>query len=253
MTKLPIALQAYSVREDMEQDFLGTLKKIKAMGYDGVEFAGFHGHSPEAVKAALDQVGLVSRSSHASIDALLADPAGTIRSIKAIGCSWIVITWLPEVLRAAENFPCLTAFIAAIGAEAKRQGMTLLYHNHDFEFEKLGDAYFLDALYAAVSAELLQTELDTCWVSVGGENPVEYLKKYAGRAPVVHLKDFAGSKQAGDFAFRPVGSGVQDVPALLAAGEAAGAQWFVVEQDEPAFGKTALECAEMSIQYIRNN
>lgn len=76
--------------------------------------------------------------------------------------------------------------------------MTLLYHNHDFEFTKVDGAYALDRMYADIPAALLQTELDTCWVNVAGESPVAYLNKYAGRAPVVHLKDFVmpGKKPA---------------------------------------------------------
>jgi sugar phosphate isomerase/epimerase len=106
-------------------------------------------------------------------------------------------------------------------------------------------------------------------VNVGGENPVDYLLKYTGRANIVHLKDFVGSRTEnmyaligidegekkdtkGKFEFRPVGYGVQDFPAILDAGEKAGAKWVVVEQDEPSMGKTPLECAEMSINYLRS-
>lgn len=149
--------------------------------------------------------------------------------------------------------------------------MTLLYHNHDFEFTKVDGAYALDRMYADIPAALLQTELDTCWVNVAGESPVAYLNKYAGRAPVVHLKDFVmpGKKPAhmyeligvdddgapGEdevFEFRPVGYGAQDFPAIIAAAAAAGAKWVVVEQDQPSLGKTSLECAALSIAYVNS-
>ncbi len=272
MVNRPIALQLFSVRDDMNADFVGTLKKVKAMGYDGVEFAGLYGKTVEEVKAALEESGLVAMSAHVALQELLANPANTIAKYKAIGCKWIVIPHLPPELRAGTgNFDVLAGFITAIGAEVKKQGMTLLYHNHDFEFEMEGDVYFLDALYSAIAPTYLQTELDTCWVNVGGEVPAEYIAKYAGRSPVVHLKDFFGTKsdnmyqligvdetaqkkveRPADFAFRPVGHGVQDVPAIIAAGEKAGAQWFVVEQDMPSLDKTPMECAQMSIEYLRS-
>jgi len=124
-------------------------------------------------------------------------------------------------------------------------------------------------LYREVPAELLKTQIDTCWVNVGGENPAQYLRKYAGRAGIVHLKDFAGQKsermyaligidddkddgETGAFEFRPVGYGKQDFPAILAACEDVGAKWVVVEQDQPSMGKTPLECAKMSIDYLRS-
>ena len=154
-----------------------------------------------------------------------------------------------------------------LGAVAKKLGMTLLYHNHDFEFLKIDGKYALDILYDSVPADLLQTELDMCWVNVGGENPSEYLRKYTGRSPVVHLKDFAGSKSENmyeligiekkaeaapqKFEFRPVGSGKQDFPSILEAAKDAGAEWVVVEQDNPSMGLTPLECAAKSRAYLK--
>ena len=154
-----------------------------------------------------------------------------------------------------------------LGTVAKKLGITLLYHNHDFEFLKIDGKYALDILYDSVPADLLQTELDTCWVNVGGENPADYIRKYSGRSPVVHLKDFTGSKSENmyeligiekkaeaapqKFEFRPVGSGKQDFPAILAAAEDAGAEWVVVEQDNPSMGLTPLECAAKSRAYLK--
>ena len=122
-------------------------------------------------------------------------------------------------------------------------------------------------LYDTVPASLLQTELDVCWVRVGGEEPAAYIRKYTGRAPVLHLKDYAGGKsehmyeligiqsehapEEHPFEFRPVGSGVQDIPAILAAADDAGAKWLVVEQDQPSMGLTPMECARASIGYLR--
>ena len=268
MLSFPVALQLYSVREDMAADFEGTLQKVKAMGYDGVEFAGLFGHTPQQVKAMCEKVGLVPVSAHVPFADLMADPAGQIAAYQQIGCFQVVIPYLTEELRPGQpGFASVIEGAKVLGAECRKQGMLLGYHNHDFEFEKIDGEYALDVLYREVGPELLQTQVDTCWVNVGGEEPAGYVRKYAGRAPTVHLKDFVGGKTAnmyaligidGDksegpaFGFRPVGYGKQDFPRILAAAEEAGAKWVIVEQDEPALEKTPLECAEMSVKYLKS-
>ena len=164
--------------------------------------------------------------------------------------------------------------IYKFGALCRAEGIQLLYHNHDFEFVKLSGQYGLDFLYDAVPADLLATELDTCWVNVAGEDPCAYIRKYAGRCPVVHLKDFVGSKKEGEvlyaliqadgsddvkvetekepaFDFRPVGYGKQNIPAIIAAGLESGASWFIVEQDRSS-ERPALDAAKMSCDYVRS-
>ena len=103
---------------------------------------------------------------------------------------------------------------------------------------------------------------------MGGEDPAGYVRKYSGRAPLVHLKDFVGSKaenmyaligidnggataDAKAFEFRPVGYGKQDWYGILNASEDAGAEWVVVEQDQPSIDRTPLQCAELSVNYLR--
>ncbi len=266
---LPIAIQLYSVRDDLAADFKGTLQAVKAMGYEGVEFAGLCGYSAADVKAMCAEVGLVPISAHVPYYDMVADPAGVLKTYAEIGCKYVAIPYLtPECRPGTDGFAKVVENAAMLGKVANSLGMTLLYHNHDFEFEKLDGKYALEVLYDTVPADLLKTELDTCWVRVGGEEPAAYVRKFAGRAPVVHLKDYAGGKsehmyeligieseeqapEENPFEFRPVGSGVQDIPAIIAAAEAAGAEWLVVEQDQPSMGLAPIECAEKSIGYLR--
>lgn len=265
---LPVAVQVYSVRDDAMADIRGTLKQIKEMGYDGVEFARMHGSTPEELKALCEEFGLVPVSAHVPYADLIADTKGTLAQYAAIGCQYIAIPYLGEAERpGGEKFAEVIENIKMIGKEARAQGMQLLYHNHDFEFIKLDGKYGLDVLYESTCHECLQTELDTCWVNVGGENPSEYLMKYAGRSPVVHLKDFYGEKsedmyeligieknkpvRPSNFEFRPIGSGLQDIPAILKASEAAGAKWLVVEQDNPSMGLTPMESIAKSREYLK--
>ncbi len=266
---LPIAIQLYTVRDEAAADLRGTLEAIKKMGYEGVEFAGLHGHTAAEIKAMCAEIGLCPISAHVPYYDMVADPEGVLRTYAEIGCRYVAIPYLtPECRPGTDGFAKVVENAAMLGKVARDLGMTLLYHNHDFEFEKIDGKYALEVLYDTVPATLLQTELDTCWVRVGGEEPAAYVQKYTGRAPVVHLKDYAGGKsehmyeligieseeaapEENPFEFRPVGSGVQDMPAIIKAAEAAGAEWLVVEQDQPSMGLSPIECAEKSIGYLR--
>ena len=264
---LPVAVQLYTVRESMSEDMRGTLETVKSLGYEGVEFAGLFGKTGEEVKAMCEEIGLIPLSAHVPYVDMVED-ISILETYKTIGCKYVVVPYLKEEHRpGTEAFAEVIENIKKIGAAANALGMTLLYHNHDFEFIKLGGKYALDVLYEEVSADLLQTELDCCWVNVGGEVPADYIRKYAGRCPVVHLKDFYGEKsedmyeligleatapkRPGNFEFRPVGSGVQDFPAILKASEESGATWVVVEPDKATMGLTPIESIAKSREYLR--
>jgi len=269
MEKRPVAYQIYSAREEAAKDLNAVLAALKGMGYDGVEFAGFYGHTAEEVKAMLDANGLVAISSHVPFVQIEADMFGVIAYHQAIGCKYIAVPYLDDQTRpGAPGFAHAIAVIDKFGRLLKEAGMTLLYHNHDFEFVTMSGMYGLDFLYEAIPADYLQTELDICWVKYAGENPADYIRKYAGRCPIVHLKDFVGRKEEGStpyaligldenekkdtqaFEFRPVGYGCQNVEEVLNAGIESGAQWFIVEQDQ-SIGRTPLEAAEMSIGTLK--
>lgn len=270
-TKLPIGVQVYSVRDDAARDFKGTIQTLKDMGYDGVELAGMYGLSAAEIRAALDEVGIPAISAHVPYVELLADPEGTIAAYKEIGCKYIAFPFLNDDVRpGTPAFPETLKNMKKICEIAKSMGMPMLYHNHDFEFIKLatenGEEYALDYMYETIPADLLQTELDTCWVNVAGEDPAAYIRKYAGRCPIVHLKDFYKEGKAenmyeligvekkaekkGVFEFRPLSLGMQDMPSILAAAEESGAEWVIVEQDQ-SIGRTPMEAVKISIDYLK--
>lgn len=270
---LPVAVQVYSVRDSAEANLADTLRKIKEMGYDGVEFAGLYGYAPEYIKGLIDALELIPVSAHIPLDEMLEDPHKTFAAYQTIGVKFAAVPYVtPERRPGAEKFFETIDEIAKIGAIAKQYGITLLYHNHDFEFKKVDGEYGLDILYSKVPKDFLETELDTCWVNVGGEIPAEYIAKYSGRTPVVHLKDFymtgnlpkhlyqliginegeVEEDTESTFEFRPVGHGMQDMPAILAAAEASGAQYVVVEQDEPSMGLSRMDSIKTSREYLKS-
>ncbi len=266
--KFPIALQLYSVRDDMERDFEGTLRKVKEMGYEGVEFAGLFGHDAKTVRVMCDEIGLIPISAHVPFADMIEDPS-LLEVYAEIGCKFVVIPYLTEEYRpGSPRFNEVIEGARKLGEKANELGMILAYHNHDFEFTKIGGEYAIDILYREVPESLLQAEFDTCWVRVGGEDPAAYVRKYAGRVDILHLKDYDGSKSEnmyaligidenekkdthGKFEFRPVGCGVQDFPEILKAAEESGTKWIVVEQDNPSMDLSALECARLSVNYLR--
>ena len=132
---LPVAVQLYSVRDSVEADMASALRKIKDMGYDGVEFAGLYGHSADYIRGLLDAIGLVPISAHVPLVEMLADPDGTFETYKKIGCRFVAVPYVTEERRpGAEKFDETVEDITRIGAYAHKIGLTLLYHNHDFEF-----------------------------------------------------------------------------------------------------------------------
>jgi len=269
MKKFPIALQLFSVRDDMAANFEGTLKKVKELGYDGVEFAGLFGKGAAEVKKICKEIGLVPISAHVSFVDMMNDP-DLLNIYAEIGCEYIVIATLAVEYRPGSGrFGEIIESIKKLGMKANELGMKLAYHNHDYEFNKIDGEYALDIIYKEVPAEFLEAQLDTCWVNVGGENPAEYVSKYAGRVETLHLKDFVGCRNEkmyafigvdedkkkdtqGKFELRPVGSGLQDFPAILKAAEKAGTKWVIVEQDNPSMGLTSIECAQKSINYLKS-
>lgn len=269
MKKFPIALQLYSIRFEIGDDVKATLKSLKDMGYDGVELAGFCGKTPAEFKAICDEVGLTPISAHVGYDDMIKNPE-ILNDYAAVGCKFVVIPALVgQYVVGGERHAEVVKGIHTIAKKARKLGMQLGYHNHDFEFKTIDGEYALDILYKECPADVLTTEIDLCWANVGGVNPAEYLRKYKGRAEVVHFKDFVGKKSEkmyallgvnenekpeanAEFEFRPMGQGLQDVPALLEAAEAADVKWIIIEQDTPSKGKTAMQCVKEGVEYLRS-
>lgn len=247
---LPIAVQVYSVREEAERDFADTMKKLGEMGYDGVELAGLYGKSAEEIRDSIKAAGLTAISAHVSYDELAGDLEKTLQDYETIGCRYIVIPWLGEDRRfGTALYEETIKEIPVISEGCKKHGMTLLYHNHDFEFAKtLDGTYALDQLYAEVPADVLGAEPDTCWIKVGGPDPSEWLKKYSGRCPLVHVKDFR--RKADGVDLLALGEGEQDFPTLVKTAKECGAQWLVIEQDDHPYG-TPMGDMKKSLNYLK--
>lgn len=243
------ALQMYTLRSRLnsEAEIADTLAKVRAMGYDGAEWFGLMGMTPERLAELTTDAGLAMFSLHISISDLLAPDTDFLRRTAAVGVKYLPIGWLPEErLAGGELFDETCGLIRRYAELAGEYGLRVLYHNHDFDLAEIGETTKLDALYGALSGNVLGAEPDTCWLYSGGVDPAAYLNKYADRSPVIHLKDCV--KEGGRSGFCPVGMGVLDFAAILPACEKA--DWVCVEQDEPSMGLDDLGCAKASAEYL---
>jgi len=249
MENLPIGLQLFSIREEASTDFFSVMKKVKDMGYDGVELAGLYGYLPEEIRDGLKEIGLVPISAHVPYEELQRDLEGSVASYQVIGCKYIAIPYLMEKDRySGEGYQTFLRLIPKMAEECRKYDMVLMYHNHDFEFQKTESGeYVLDALFKQFPKDVLQTEIDTCWVKASGVEPVDYITQYKDRCPLVHLKDLTGEVPV---VLTPVGYGIQDVKGILGASVSSGAKWIIVEQDDH-MENSPMEDAKLSLDYVK--
>ena len=144
MKKFNVGLQLYSVKNAMKEDFYGTLKAVRDMGYEYVEFAGYHDKSAEEIKAALDELSLKCVSVHQGLDFYNDDPIAAIKFLKTFGVKYSVIPWYSiENLYGTPNWEDTKKRFAYIADLLYDNGMKLGYHNHDFEFS-VADGKYLE-------------------------------------------------------------------------------------------------------------
>jgi sugar phosphate isomerase/epimerase len=234
-----LSLQLYTVRDQLAQDFRGTLEKVREIGYEFVEGGGGD-HSADEWRATLDSFGMKVNGFHCPIERLETDVTGPIEEARALGCEYVIVPWLGEDRRG--DWAALGRQLNEIGRQVKDAGLQLAYHNHDFEFVNDG----LKTLYASSDADLVQAELDVAWVSIGGDDPAAWINEMGSRAPLIHLKDYDPAK---DPQWQPAGQGVIDWDGVLAACDRAGAKFGVVELD--LYAGDPLDAARISYQFFR--
>lgn len=247
MPRLPIALQMYTVRDVAEKDFLGTLRQVAQIGYAGIELAGAGGLSARELKVALDDLGLRVAGSHTPLNVLESDLASVIEFNQVIGSSHIIIPWVPpERRQTLDSWRQVATSLNEIGQKVRRAGLYLCYHNHAFEFEAFDGKFALDWLYELTDPELVKAELDTYWVQYAGQDPAAYIRKYAHRLGLLHLKDMEPGDER---MFAEVGEGILNWPAIFQAADASTARWYIVEQDRSR--RSSIESARLSFENLK--
>ncbi len=248
MSRIPVALQMYTVRDDAALDFAGALKKVAEIGYPGIELAGTGGLPAAELKKLLGDLALAVAGTHVALAQMENDFDSALDYYSKLGAKFITCPWLPEDRRqSGDDYRRLADVLTEAGARARERGIQLCYHNHAFEFERFGGEAGFDILFGAADPELVKVELDTYWVEFAGESAAVYITKYAGRIPLIHLKDMTGGEQP---TFAEVGEGRMDFNAIFSAAEALpGVAWYIVEQDKCA--RPPLASARISLDNLR--
>jgi sugar phosphate isomerase/epimerase len=255
----PAGIQLYAVKDSLAADPAATLRRLREIGYREVESAGFAGLTARDFRRLLDDNALVAPSAHLDFS----NPAAAFDDAHALGAQYAASGSLRALIPGAHNGGMTleeahrTAELAShLGEQARRAGLQYVYHNHNFEFASQGDTIAYDVLLAETDPALVQFEIDCGWMVVGGRNPIDYFKRYPGRFPMIHVKDFlplpdpfAGASGAPPGA--ELGHGIIDYRPIFAAAEKAGLKHYFVEQEGPFTRMSQLEAARQAYDYIR--
>ncbi|MGC1480190.1 MAG: TIM barrel protein [Chthoniobacterales bacterium] len=234
MNRSQIAAQLYTCRDLLKtpSGIAKTLRRLRDVGYTAVEVAGLGPISDQELAKILDAEGLTVCSAHADGDKLLSDPAAVVQKLKILNCGLTAYPYPAGFdLTDSSSVGELIKKLDAAGAHLAAEGVTLTYHNHAMEFLKTDGVTVLDRIYGETDRANLQAELDTYWIHYGGGENAAWCRKLDGRLPIMHLKDY-GFTAANKPTYCELGAGTLDFSAIVAAAEAAGCRWFVVEQDE---------------------
>jgi sugar phosphate isomerase/epimerase len=248
MSKIPVALQLYTVRDECEKDFEGTLKRVAQIGYRAVQVGDMYGMTATELKATIDRIGLKVCAIHVDIDPLLDNLDKALDDAKRLDCSYITCPYLPDERHVdADAWHHIASLFAKIGERCAQAGIRFSYHNHDFDFHPVGDSSGYEILMANTDPKWLAGEVDVYWAQYAGRNPVDTVSQLAGRCPLIHLKDMANDEER---SFTELGNGILDFDAIIPACEKAGSRWLIVEQD--TCEGSALESARISLEYLKS-
>ena len=241
----PIALQLYTIREELGQDFRAGIERIAQMGYVGVETAGFPGTTVEDASKLFKDLGLAVCSAHTGLP-VGDDKNDILDTIAALGCSRIISGRGPDDFKTVDLIKKTCELFNQAGATAKQQGFAFGIHNHWWEFEKLDGRPVYQIMLECLAPEVF-FEIDTYWAQTGGSDPVKVVAELGSRAPLLHIKDGPCVKGEDMVA---VGEGKVDFPGIVQA-SGANAEWMIVELD--SCGTDMMEAVEKSYCYLADN
>lgn len=223
MSKLPVALQLWSVRDDVNRDFAATVAEVGKIGYHGVELAGYGNLDAKAAKTAVDAAGLKVSSMHVPIAALRSDPDKAIGEALMFGTRHMVVPfWQQDLFVSVAAAEKIAEELNHFGAKVRASGLQLSYHNHAGEFQLLDGRPVFDWMLGAAEPRNLAAEVDVYWVHAAGQSPEKFLRDHGARVKLVHLKDET-----------ELGSGPVNFGPIFAAIDAIGSvEWLIVEQEK---------------------
>jgi sugar phosphate isomerase/epimerase len=223
--KIPVGLQLYSLREQCKTDLPGMLAAVSKIGYRGVEFAGYHGHSAKDLRKLLDDNGLIACGTHTPYESVQGDKLKeTVEFNRIIGNKFLIVPWMNET-KSKQEWLDRAKLFNDIADQVKPNGMWVGYHAHQHDFQQIDGVSAWDLFFGHTKREVIM-QLDTSNCCEGGADPVAVLKKYPGRARTIHLKAYGGGPDA------VIGEDKVDWKGVFAWCEGKGkTQWYVVEHE----------------------
>ncbi len=242
-----IGIQLYSLRQEMASDFEGTLERLAEIGYTEMEFAGYHGKSPSEVRSILDGFGLTSPAAHIPYSDIRQNLEREIDIAATIGQQYIVVPSIPSDERSLDDYRRHAETLNLAGEKTREAGITLAYHNHDFEFEiQEGGRIGYDIITSQTEPELVVFEMDLYWAEEAGYDATFFFLKYPGRYPLIHVKDRAFSGEMVD-----VGRGYIDFAELFSYARKGGFRHYIVEHDNPGDSFNSMAYSYDTVRNLR--
>jgi sugar phosphate isomerase/epimerase len=255
VSDMKIAIILYTVREPAQEDLAGTLKRVRESGFEYVQWSGMPPIPADEIRKALDDAGLIAIAGHCAVDPWEEDFEKELKFWKTVGAADVAPGGMMDDCKdSLDAWRNGVRRLDILGTKLRNEGVRLSYHNHAWEFEKFegDDRYKLDILYEETERNHLFCELDLAWVRHGGEDPAKYIRKYAGRCPVLHAKDLTEKvDDRGVPEFKPLGQGILDWPEIFKAASESGVEWLVYEQD--THDCDPLESARESFEFLDKN
>ncbi len=247
-----LGAQSYTVRTftQTERDFRIAMQRIAAIGYSSVQLSAIGPMEPKIVRSICDENGLAIVLTHTNPERILTDVDAVIREHDILGCDYVGIGSMPDRYRNEDWIGQFAADFTAPARKIRDAGKLLMYHNHNFEWERLSSGKtMMDVLLESMPADIMGITLDTYWVQAAGADVYAFMERVSDRIPCVHLKDMAvkGFEQR----MAAVGEGNLDFPKILALLTRLNkTKYMLVEQDN-CYGDSPFACLKRSYDYVK--
>ena len=240
MPSIPVALQLWSIRDHVKNDFAAAVAEVAKIGYTGVETAGFGDLDAEGAAAALKAAGLKCAGMHAGIDALRSDLNGCISNAHKLGAKHVICpSWPHDHFISAAACQGIGKELGIIGGAFRAHDIQFAYHNHAIELAIVYGRRVFDWMLDAAAPRDLGCQADVYWVQVGGKDPAEFIREQGRRIRTIHLKDQS-----------EIGGGPVDFEAVFTAVDSIGSvEWNVVEVEE--YNHDPMESCRLSFEQLR--
>lgn len=227
--KQKFAAQLYTLRNELQKDFPGVLRELKKMGWAAVQIDGLQGYTAEEIGEVLKETGLKTAGMHIGLDRMTNELDVVLEEARLLGTKDLFCHYLEEEMQNVNGYKQVKKELLEVARKVTPLGFRVGYHNHDFEFHTIvEDKVALEYILEPVGNEFIYPEIDTYWVKKAGRDPLEFIKKYANRMPILHLKDMTTD---GEEYFAEIGTGSINFESILRWGENNSVEWYAVEQD----------------------